>query len=105
MKVDVAAPAVIGGIVKEIVDALHRGLCYLLIEQITLREFNRPGCDVVLDIFQPAAAEIIDHAYCGSTSDKRVNEMRTDKGRSTCYKGDLVAPIDHVDFAPRNAAK
>ena len=79
MGVDIAAPTVVGGQMKDDLHPLCRSVGNVAIEQVLLPKLDPPGFDVSSDVVQKAAAEIVDDPYARALRDERIHQVRADE--------------------------
>ena len=79
VQVHVAAPAVVGGQVKDDVDSVDGLLGYARLQQVSFHEFDPSGIQVLLDVLQLAATEVVYHTDLSALFDQRVYQMGTDE--------------------------
>src|SRR5580692_8199508 len=75
----------VSGQVEDYAHALDRALRDVLFTQVSLYKLHWPFLNVISDILELAAAEIIDNAYSSSPVDKGVDQTGADE---RCTSGD-----------------
>ena len=93
VQVDVAAASVVGGQVEDEADVLDRALSHTGAPEIVLDELDRALVDVVLDVLELAAAEVVDHADGGAAGDELLHEGRADERRAARDERRSPAPF------------
>jgi hypothetical protein len=83
----------IGGEMEDDIDALHRGARHTGFAQIRLQEIYLSGAQMVANIAEISAGQIIDDAnfFC-TACEKMIGERRADKRRSSRYENSLSRP-------------
>ena len=82
VKVHVAAPAVVGGQVKHGVDARNRLTRDFRVQEVGLRELDRAGVDVALEVGQLSTAQVVHDTHPRAGRDQRVDQVRADERRA-----------------------
>ena len=101
MKIHVAAPAMVGGEMKHDFDALHRRARDAGLAQIGFDESDATALEMLLDVAEPAAGEVVHDAHLRAAFDKRVHQMRPDERSSAGYQNFLTIPDDALLFRSR----
>src|SRR5690606_33994904 len=70
------------------------------LEQIRLDELDPPRIDVPRDVLQQAGAQVVDDADVRTGLDQRVDEVRTDEGRTPRHQDLPPAPVLVHDLLP-----
>ena len=75
------------------VDALHRGAGHTGFAQIGLQEIDLAGAEVLANVVEIPAAQVIDDANLFRAScQELIGERRADERRSSCHKNSLPRP-------------
>ena len=93
MRVDVAASAMIGSQVKDDLDSSRGRSGDPGVEEILVPELHPSGFDVRGDVFEEAAAEIVDNAYSGAPNNKCVHEVGADERSSARNQHPPILPM------------
>src|SRR5713226_41802 len=93
MKIHVATPAVIRGEMENGVDTLHRGPGHTGLTQIGLQKIDFARAEMLANVAEMAAAQVIDNAnfFCASRQ-QLIGKRRADERRSARYKNSLSRP-------------
>src|SRR5260370_7220530 len=93
MRVHVPTPAVIRGEMEHGVDALHRGASHTGFPQIGLQKIDFARGEMLANVAEMAAAQIIDNAnfFCASRQ-QLIGKRRSDEPPSPPYKTTLSRP-------------
>src|SRR5256885_9044017 len=74
------------------VHALHRRPRDPGLAQIGVQEINSALCQMLPDIAEVAAGQVIDNAYLRTTRQKLIRQRRPNKRRASGYQYELAAP-------------
>jgi hypothetical protein len=94
VEVDVAATAVVGGQVEDEVDVLDGPLGGAGPAEVVVQELDRALVDVVLDVLELAAAQVVDDPHGGAARDELLDERRADERRAARDQGGTTAPVE-----------
>jgi hypothetical protein len=100
VQIDIAASTMIGRIVEDVVHASDGLGRHSGVEQVALGELDAPCVDQVLDVLDPPARQIVDHADLGPAPDEPLGEVRADERGAAGDDGALTRPIEHSPRAP-----
>src|SRR5947208_16954663 len=93
MEVHVTAPPVIRGEMEDRVDALHRGAGHAGLPQIGLQKIHFARAEVLPNVTEMAAGQVIDDANLFRASRQQlIGKRRADERRSTSYENCLSRP-------------
>src|SRR5947208_1108849 len=93
MQLDVSAPAVVGGEVEDDVHAVHDLPGEAVHLEVATDELDAPVVDVVLDVLELAAGQVIHHAHRGAALDEPVHQMRADERGATGHQHRPILPV------------
>ena len=99
MQVHVAAAAVIGGEMKNDLNAFHGGASDAGLAQIGFDEGDLPRFQMPFDIARRPLVRSSTTMHLGAARDKSVDEMRTDEGCSSGDKNFLIIPDGALRYA------
>ena len=93
MEIHVTAPAMIRGEMKNRVDALHRGAGHARLPQIGLQKIDFAGTEVLPNVGEMAAGQIIDNAHLFRASYQQlVGKRGANERHSARYENRLSHP-------------
>lgn len=100
MKINIAAPAVVSGKMKHNFDSIHRRARDTRLAQIRFHKSDVSTIQMLLDVAEPAAREIVHHTHLRAAFDKRVHQVRPDEGSPSRDQNLLTIPDDGLPFFP-----
>ena len=97
VEINVAAPAVVSGQVKDDVHALRHLFGHTRLPEIGLEELHPPVTNVGLKVVELSAAQVIRDADLGPALDQSIDKMGADKRSTSRYEHAAVVPV-HCAF-------
>lgn len=79
MQVHVASATVVGGKMKDDVNAFHCGARDARLAEIGFGESDALGFEMLLDIAEAAACKVVNNMNFRTATEKLIDEMRSDK--------------------------
>jgi hypothetical protein len=98
MKIDVAAPTVIGCQVKHHAHSVDGAFRHVHLTKISLDEIHLAGFDELADILGFSAAQIVDHPNDCASCHERIDQIGANEGSASSYESPAVLPVH--DFSP-----
>jgi hypothetical protein len=93
MQIHVASAAVIRRKMKNGINPLHRRTRHSRFAQIRLQKFHFPGSQILANVSDMSAGQVIDDAYlCRTALYEVIRQRRADKRRSTRHENRLPLP-------------
>ena len=79
MQIHIAAAAMVRGKMKDGIHAFHRGARHARFAQVRLDEFDFAVGDVLVDLSQMPAGQIVDDAHFRAACQQLIRQRRTDE--------------------------
>ena len=94
MQVDVAAATVVGREMEDDARPFDRTLAGPRAAEVVFDELDRCSLDVLLDVFEPSAAQIVDDADVRAARDELVDERGADERGAACDERGPAGPVE-----------
>jgi hypothetical protein len=98
MGVQIAAASVVGRQVEDDVGTPGGTVGDTRVTQIGLDELDASCLDMPSNMFQPAAAQIVDDAHVCISVDERIHQMGADKRRAPSHQNPRSTPRHALSF-------